>query len=103
MEDHAGEPMVVLMHGDKQVSTKNLARFLNVKTVRAVRTENRRAAFGICCGGDLPIGTEKTAPDLHGRIDYGNYRLMFINAGKRGLAGENARRKTLQRSSSRFP
>ena len=84
MEDHAGEPMVVLMHGDKQVSTKNLARFLNVKTVKPCEPKTARQHSGYLVGGTSPLGLKKPL-QVYMEESIGDLPWIFINAGKRGL------------------
>jgi Cys-tRNA(Pro) deacylase len=87
MEDGNGDPLLVLMHGDKKVSTKALARALGVKTVRPCDPTVAHKHTGYLVGGTSPFGTkkrlticiEKTIVDL---------KKIFINAGKRGLLAE---------------
>ncbi len=87
MEDHTGNPMVVIMHGDKQVSTKALARTLNVKSVTPCEPKTAHQHTGYLVGGTSPLGLknplriylEKSIQDLS---------RIFINAGKRGLLAE---------------
>lgn len=84
MENDAKAPMIVLMHGDCQVSTKNLARFLNVKTVSPCAPDVADKHSGYQVGGTSPFGTKKKMPvyvektifDLPG---------IYINGGKRGF------------------
>jgi Cys-tRNA(Pro) deacylase len=86
-EDDKGEPLLLLMHGDRQVSTKNLARTLKVKTVRACDPKVAHKHTGYVVGGISPFGTrghlrvyiERTILDLP---------RLVINAGKRGLLAE---------------
>ena len=84
MEDHTGEPMVILMHGDKKVSTKNLARFLNVKTVKPCDPDTARQHSGYLVGGTSPLGLKKP---LRVYMEQSIVQLpsIFVNAGKRGL------------------
>jgi Cys-tRNA(Pro) deacylase len=86
-EDDKGEPLLLLMHGDRQVSTKNLARALNVKTVRACDPKVANKHTGYVVGGISPLGTRK-----HLRV-YVERTIMelsslVINAGRRGLLAE---------------
>jgi Cys-tRNA(Pro) deacylase len=83
------KPLIVLMHGDREVSTKNLARFLGVKSVEPVSPDRASKLTGYLVGGTSPFGTrtklaacaEKTIFDLD---------KIFINGGKRGFLIEIA-------------
>ena len=70
MEDDAGKPMIVLMHGDREVSTKALARIVGVKTIApcAPAVADRHSGYQV--GGTSPFGTRRAMglPDPH---DYG--------------------------------
>ncbi|MDD5343557.1 MAG: aminoacyl-tRNA deacylase [Smithella sp.] len=84
MEDETGKPLIILMHGDKEVSTKSLARTIGVKSVSPCNPAVAEKHTGYKVGGTSPFGTrkampvymEKTIPDLPE---------IFINAGSRGL------------------
>jgi len=84
MEDEEGAAFLVLMHGDKKVSTKGLARFLGVKSVTSCEPDKAYNLTGYFVGGISPFGTkrklrvyiESTILDLE---------TIYINAGKRGL------------------
>ena len=69
MEDDAKRPLVVLMHGDREVSTKTLARFLDVKTVApcAPAVADRHSGYQV--GGTSPFGTRRVDAGLHGARD----------------------------------
>jgi Cys-tRNA(Pro) deacylase len=60
MEDDKGSPLLILMHGDQEVSTKSLARILNVKTVTPCTPEGANKHTGYIVGGISPFGTRKT-------------------------------------------
>src|SRR5436853_3565920 len=62
MEDDAGQPLLVLMHGDRQVSTKELARAMGVKTISPCSPETANRHTGYLVGGTSPFGTRKTLP-----------------------------------------
>jgi Cys-tRNA(Pro) deacylase len=59
MQDDRAEPLIVLMHGDRQVSTKNLARAIGVKSVEPCKPEVAQRHSGFLVGGTSPFGTKK--------------------------------------------
>ncbi len=79
-----GEPIVVLMHGDIEVSTKNLARLLGVKKVEPAKAENAAKYSGYLFGGTSPFGTKRKMKiyieESIMALDY-----IYINGGKRGF------------------
>ena len=83
MEDDGKEPLVVLMHGDKQVSTKELARMIGVKTISPCTPETAHRHTGYMVGGTSPFGTRKTLPVYMERTILELPRI-YINGGKRG-------------------
>ncbi len=87
MEDDRKNPLLVLMHGDNQVSTKNLARVLGVKSVEPCDPETAHRHTGYMVGGISPFGTRKP---LKVYIEASVLELpkIYINAGKRGLLAE---------------
>jgi len=87
MEDEAGSPFLVLMHGDRQVSTKALARVLGVKSVRPCEPHAAHKHTGYFVGGISPLGTRKP---LRVFIEASIKTLprVYINAGKKGLLAE---------------
>ena len=89
MEDDRQEPLIVLMHGDRQVSTKTLARFLGVKTVTPCDPHTAERHTGYRVGGTSPFGTRKS---LRMFMEEGIADLprILINAGSRGLLAEMA-------------
>jgi Cys-tRNA(Pro) deacylase len=84
-DDH--RPLLVLMHGDKEVSAKALARRLGVKAVTPCSPDAANKHTGYMVGGISPFGTRKRLPVYMERTIAGLPRL-FINAGKRGLLAE---------------
>ncbi len=62
MQDDAGEPLIVLMHGDCTVSTKNLARQIDRKRVEPCRPDVAQRHSGYLVGGTSPFGTRKPMP-----------------------------------------
>jgi Cys-tRNA(Pro) deacylase len=83
MEDDAKKPMIVLMHGDREVSTKNLARHLGVKSVVPCDPATADRHSGYQVGGTSPFGTRKPMPVYMQRTIAGLPRI-YINGGKRG-------------------
>ncbi len=77
-------PLLVLMHGDCQVSTKALARHLSVKAVEPVAPEEARRITGYTVGGISPFGT-RTALPVYMQSSIVGIRTIYINGGKRGL------------------
>jgi Cys-tRNA(Pro) deacylase len=89
MEDDRKEPLIVLMHGDRQVSTKTLARLLGVKAVNPCDPHVAEKHTGYRVGGTSPFGTRK---NLRIFMEEGiaDLPLIMINAGSRGLLAEMA-------------
>lgn len=83
MEDDNKSPMVVLMHGDCQVSTKQLARELGVKTVTPCDPDVAHKHSGYLVGGTSPFGTKKKMPVYIEKTILELDRI-YINGGKRG-------------------
>ena len=87
MEDDRGEPMMILMHGDREVSTKSLARLLGVKAVSPCKPQVAEKHTGYRVGGTSPFGTKKTLRIFMEEGISGLPRIL-INAGSRGLLAE---------------
>ena len=83
MQDERGQPLVVLMHGDKQVSTKNLARALGVKSVEPCAPEVAQRHSGYQLGGTSPFGLKKPMPVVVEATVLALPRIC-INGGRRG-------------------
>ena len=83
MEDEAARPLVMLMHGDRQVSTKALARAIGVKRVQPCKPEVAQRHSGFLVGGTSPFGTRKAMPVYVERTVLGLPRIL-INGGRRG-------------------
>ncbi|HEX6019526.1 MAG TPA: aminoacyl-tRNA deacylase [Burkholderiaceae bacterium] len=83
MRDDKGEPLIVLMHGDRQVSTKNLAREIGAKAVEPCTAEEAQRASGYLVGGTSPFGTRKA---LRVFVEASVLELprILINGGRRG-------------------
>ena len=84
MEDENRKPLIVLMHGDRDVSTKALARLLKVKTVSPCDPKVAERQTGYQVGGTSPFGTRKVLPVFVERTILDLPRI-FINGGKRGF------------------
>jgi Cys-tRNA(Pro) deacylase len=84
MEDESEEPFIVLMHGDREVSTKALARQLGRKSVAPCRPETASRHTGYLVGGTSPLGTRKTLPVF---VERGILELetVYVNGGSRGF------------------
>jgi len=88
-ETDARAPFLVLMHGDREVSAKNLARILGVKSVVPCPPAVAERHTGYQVGGISPFGTRKKMPVYMERTLAGCAR-VWINAGKRGRLAEMA-------------
>lgn len=84
MEDEAAKPLIVLMHGDRQVSLKNLARQIGVKKVVPCKPEVAQRHSGYLVGGTSPFGTRKAMPVYVEETVLGLPRIL-INGGRRGF------------------
>ena len=87
MEDDQKSPFIILMHGDKQVSTKNLARVIDVKTVTPCDAHVALKHTGYMVGGISPFGTKKRLP-VYVEETILSLPKIFINAGRKGLLFE---------------
>jgi Cys-tRNA(Pro) deacylase len=83
-ETNEKKPLIVLMHGDFQVSTKNLARHLNVKTVAPVAPEKATKLTGYLIGGTSPFGV-KTKMPVYAEKTIFDLPRIYINGGRRGF------------------
>ncbi|HEY5512369.1 MAG TPA: Cys-tRNA(Pro) deacylase [Geomonas sp.] len=84
MEDERKAPLVVLMHGDLQVSTKELARVIGAKTVSPCSPETAQRHSGYLVGGTSPFGTKKQMP-VYLEETILSLPLVYINGGSRGF------------------
>jgi Cys-tRNA(Pro) deacylase len=84
MQDDKAAPLIVLMHGDKQVSTKNLARAIGAKTVEPCRPEAAQRHSGYLVGGTSPFGTRKPMP-VYVEASVLALSRILINGGRRGF------------------
>jgi Cys-tRNA(Pro) deacylase len=83
METDRGEPLIVLMHGDRKVSTKELARIAGVKRIFPCKPEVAQRHSGYLVGGTSPFGTRKAMPVYLERSVLDIPRI-YINGGRRG-------------------
>lgn len=83
MHDDKAQPLLVLMHGDREVSTKALARVLGVKSIEPCRVDVAQRHSGYLVGGTSPFGTRKPMPVL---VEASVLELprIWINGGRRG-------------------
>ncbi|CAN7222374.1 aminoacyl-tRNA deacylase [Rhizobacter sp. LjRoot28] len=83
MEDESARPLIVLMHGDRQVSLKNLARQIGTRKVAPCKPEVAQRHSGFLVGGTSPFGTRKAMPVYVEASVLGLPRIL-INGGRRG-------------------
>jgi Cys-tRNA(Pro) deacylase len=84
MQDEEGKPLIVLMHGDRKVSTKNLARQAGRKRIEPCKPEAAQRHSGYQVGGTSPFGTKKRLPVFMER-SIRDLRHIYINGGRRGF------------------
>ncbi|HJV53919.1 MAG TPA: Cys-tRNA(Pro) deacylase [Noviherbaspirillum sp.] len=83
MQDEAAKPLIVLMHGDRKVSTKNLARQIGCKSVEPCKPEVANRHSGFLVGGTSPFGTRKAMP-VYVEESILALEKIYINGGRRG-------------------
>ena len=83
MQNERAEPLIVLMHGDRQVSTKNLARDIGAKSVEPCKPEVAQRHSGYLVGGTSPFGTRKAMP-VYVEATVLELPRILINGGQRG-------------------
>jgi Cys-tRNA(Pro) deacylase len=84
METDTRAPLIVLMHGDCEVSTKQLARIIGAKQVSPCSVETAQKHTGYMVGGTSPFGTRRSLPVYAEKSIFDQSRI-FINGGKRGF------------------
>lgn len=84
MEDELGRGLIVLMHGDREVSTKELARFLGVKSIVPSDPARAMRRTGYMVGGTSPFGTRTDLP-VYAEATIFSMARVLINGGKRGF------------------
>ena len=87
MEDEQGAPLIVLMHGDREVSTKELARQIGAKSVQPCKPEVANRHSGYLVGGTSPLGTKKAMP-IHAEATIFDLPRIYLNGGSRGFLVE---------------
>lgn len=83
MQDEAAKPLIVLMHGDRTVSTKNLARQIGAKRVEPCKPDVANRHSGYLVGGTSPFGTRKTMP-VYVEATILELPTIYLNGGRRG-------------------
>ncbi|MEW6212167.1 MAG: Cys-tRNA(Pro) deacylase [Acidobacteriota bacterium] len=84
MENDHSEPLIVLMHGDCEISTKELARQTGVKSVSPCNPALAQKHTGYMVGGTSPFGTRKRLP-VYAEKSIFDLATIYINGGKRGF------------------
>jgi Cys-tRNA(Pro) deacylase len=84
MQDEDAKPLIVLMHGDRKVSTKNLARQAGLKRVEPCKPDVAQRHSGYQVGGTSPFGTRKKIPVYLERSIL-ELPAIYINGGRRGF------------------
>ncbi|SAL38469.1 ybaK/ebsC protein [Caballeronia concitans] len=83
MEDEHAKPLIVLMHGDRTVSTKNLARQTGAKRIEPCKPEVANRHSGYLVGGTSPFGTKKAMP-VYVESSILELGTIYLNGGRRG-------------------
>ena len=83
-ETNEKKPLIVLMHGDMEVSAKSLARLLEVKSVEPASPERASKLTGYIVGGTSPFGTRTKMP-VYAEKSIFELKKIYINGGKRGF------------------
>jgi Cys-tRNA(Pro) deacylase len=84
MEDESKKPLIVLMHGDCQVSTKELARVVGAKLITPCSPETANKHTGYLVGGTSPFGTKKPLA-VYMEESITSLPKIYLNGGKRGF------------------
>lgn len=84
MQDDQKRPLLVLMHGDREVSTKSLARQIGARTVEPCDPATAERHTGYQVGGTSPFGTRKRLP-IYAEHTILDLPRIYINGGARGL------------------
>ncbi len=89
MQDERKQPLIVLMHGDREVSTKSLARHIGAKSVSPCEPAVAEKHTGYMVGGTSPFGTRKPLP-IYMERSIADLDRIYINGGRRGFLVELA-------------
>lgn len=84
LQTDTGTPLVALMHGNREVSTKNLARVLGVRSVQPCTPADAQRHSGYQIGGTSPFGLKKRLP-IYAQTTIQELPQIWINGGKRGF------------------
>lgn len=84
MKDENNQPLIVLMHGDREVSTKNLARQIGARTVSPCSPDAAQRHTGYLVGGTSPFRTRKVLP-IYMERSIEDLDRLYINGGRRGF------------------
>jgi len=84
MEDEKGAPLIILMHGDREVSTRELARQIGAKAVQPCKPEVANRHSGYLVGGTSPLGTRKPLP-VYAEASIFDLDRIYLNGGSRGF------------------
>lgn len=84
MEDERKQPLIMLMHGDREVSTKSLARQIGAKTVTSCEPDVAQKHSGYLVGGTSPFGTRKKMP-VYLERSIADLDRIYVNGGARGF------------------
>lgn len=84
MQDERAQPLIVLMHGDRQVSTKNLARAIGCKSVEPCKPEVAQRHSGYLVGGTSPFGFKREGVPVWVEASVLALPKIYINGGRRG-------------------
>ena len=87
MQDQDAKPLVVLMHGNRKVSTKNLARQIGAKSIEPCTPETAQRHSGYLVGGTSPFATRKSMP-VYIESSIVDLPRILINGGRRGFLVE---------------
>jgi Cys-tRNA(Pro) deacylase len=87
METEDGDPLIVLMHGDREVSTKKLARLIGCRRVRPCDPDVANRHSGYLVGGTSPFGTRRTMP-AYAPGTLLEVPVVYLNGGSRGFLVE---------------
>ncbi len=107
MEDEKGAPLIILMHGDREVSTRELARQVGAKAIHPCKPEVANRHSGYLVGGTSPLGTKKALP-VYAEASLFELERIYLNGGSRGFLvglapGELERVLSIQRVQAAVP